>query len=309
MKKSAIGFGALVLMGAYLYVSIVMANIPGNVLTGFTMALILLAGMFAVFGEAHQARQAKGLTESPFSLKMFASVAGGALLTYSLSSCCNLSSAVASGLVTLSAGILFPSASAGIACGSFAGMASPALLDYPGVLAAGCIAGFIFLAAADTFNGFGGKLGTAAATGTCVAAFITGGRFLEAKPLGSQLIVPVVMTAIVSSVLAYCINNRMKQGGVVASGMVSLIGGLVLPAVFPAIGSILAAVCACGSYVGMSTMARIPNELYATMAGLLSGLAYFAGNSVLGGAGGKLGTIAFGSVLAASFVAGKIMKR
>ena len=93
----------------------------------------------------------------------------------------------------------------------------------------------------------------------------------------------------------------------IASAAVALVGGIFLPLMFPPqAGGILTPVCACGSYVGMSSISRLPDELFATIAGVLSGFAYYWGILLLGGAGGRLGTTAFGSVLAVSFIASKM---
>lgn len=47
----------------------------------------------------------------------------------------------------------------------------------------------------------------------------------------------------------------------------------------------------------MSSAARLRNEAEAALAGILCGLAFILALPWLGGAGGKLGTLAFGSVL------------
>lgn len=308
MNKQVIGFAALSLMGSYLYVSTLFAAFPGNILGSVVVALTLAAGIVAILNEIPQINAAKRVNFGLPSLKILFSVVGGALVSYSLSVHLGLGSVIASGLVALFAGILIPSIGPAVTCGAFAGMASSRLLGYPGILLAGSIAGLAFALSSDLFNGFGGKLGTIAATGTCLAAAITGKSFLESKFLDASLAAPIIATAIVSSVLAYYVNNMAGKGGVVASGMVSLLGGLVLPAAFPKTGGMLAAVCACGSYVGMSSKARIPNGLYAAVAGGLTGAAYFLGAPVLGGAGGKLGTTAFVSVLAVSLVVRKTAK-
>ena len=99
----------------------------------------------------------------------------------------------------------------------------------------------------------------------------------------------------------------MKQGGVIASGAVSLVGGLLLPVLIPSIGGTLAACCACGSYVGMSSSARLHDESLALLAGALAGFCYFWGITVIAGVGGRLGTTAFGSALAISFLAQEII--
>ncbi len=305
MNKQLIGFAALSLMGSCLYVSTVLTAFPGNVPGSFVVALTFAAGIFAVLSKAPQINRAKQVDFGLPGLKVLFSVVGGALVSYSLSVLFGLGSVIASGLVALFVGIFIPAMGPAITCGAFVGMTSSRLLGYPGILLAGFIAGLVFALSSDVFNGFGGKLGTIAATGTCLAAAVSGKPFLESKFLDASLAGPILATAILSSVLTYYLNNTAGKGGIIASGMVSLLGGLVLPALSAETGGVLAAVCACGSYVGMSSKARIPSWLYAAVAGSLTGAAYFVGLPVLGGAGGKLGTTAFVSVLAVSLAVRK----
>ncbi len=108
----------------------------------------------------------------------------------------------------------------------------------------------------------------------------------------------MIITSVVAAVLAYYVNVRMGKGAVLGSALVGLAGGLVLPALFPEIGGSLATVCIAASFAGMSSKARIPNELLMAVAGVIVGLVFMFSSPCLGGAGGKLGTTAFGSVIA-----------
>ena len=54
----------------------------------------------------------------------------------------------------------------------------------------------------------------------------------------------------------------------------------------------------CASFAGMSGKNRFPHTWLMLIAGLFSGLVFMFSLPSLGGAGGKLGTIAFGSVIA-----------
>jgi hypothetical protein len=58
----------------------------------------------------------------------------------------------------------------------------------------------------------------------------------------------------------------------------------------------------------MSSLTRIHDEISAVSAGILAGLCYYWGITVIAGAGGRLGTTAFGSVLAISFLVQRTMR-
>jgi uncharacterized membrane protein HdeD (DUF308 family) len=112
----------------------------------------------------------------------------------------------------------------------------------------------------------------------------------------------IILTSVIASVVTYLVNVKLGKGGVIASGLVGLVGGLVLPVAFPAVGATLATVCICASFAGMSSKARIANEALMAVAGVLVGLVFMYSSPYLGGAGGKLGTTAFGSVIAVNAV-------
>jgi hypothetical protein len=52
----------------------------------------------------------------------------------------------------------------------------------------------------------------------------------------------------------------------------------------------------------MSSKERIPNEFYMILTGIICAITFVYTFSYLGGAGGKLGTIAFGSVIVVSLL-------
>ncbi|HHY68928.1 MAG TPA: hypothetical protein PLB36_00875 [Bacillota bacterium] len=306
MNRSYIGFLFLSVMCSYLYIGTVLVNLSTNVLGALVVGLTYITALLAIISELRHIDQPSAALFTSSNLNLLLSVILGALVTYLLNAYAKLGPVVASGLVTLLSGIFLPALGPAITCGSFVGMTSANLLGLSGIFAASFIAGLVFLLASEVFNGFGGKLGTIAATGTALAAFFTGKPFLHVNPIEPSLMIFIVLTGAISSALSFFINNRLKKGGVIASGLVALVGGIFLPLMFPQAGGILTPVCACGSYVGMSSISRLPDELFATIAGVLSGFAYYWGILLLGGAGGRLGTTAFGSVLAVSFIASKM---
>jgi hypothetical protein len=262
--------------------------------------LTLLVGLF------HETKTITAASSGPVfpanDLYIFASVVVGSLVSYWLSVNMGLGSIVAAALVGVVGGTLLPAYGAPLYCGAFVGMASPKVLDDTQLLIAGVIAGIIYVLAQDVLNGFGGKFGTIACAGCIVAAQCF------SKPLLSSAIPTwdvgkkIILTSVIAAVVTYLINVRMGKGGVLASGIVGLVGGLILPVLFPQIGGTLATVCICASFAGMSAKTRISNEILMAVVGVLVGLVFMYSSPHLGGAGGKLGTTAFGSVIVVSTI-------
>jgi hypothetical protein len=223
----------------------------------------------------------------------------GAFVCYVMSTDLGLGAVLSAGVVGMLSVLVAPKYAVPAYCGAFVGMASSELLPtHFHLLLAAVVAGAIFAAAKLSFNGFGGKLGTIAFTGCIVAALLTGQSFLSAPvptwDIGGLLIVYSILGAVITRVFSI----RLKHGAVMASSVVGLLGGLILPALHPEVGSTLAVMVICASFAGMSSADRIPNEVSMAVAGLIAALVFMFTSPYLGGAGGKLGTIAFGSVIA-----------
>ena len=229
----------------------------------------------------------------------FTSVVGGAVLTFALSTDLGLGPVVAASLVGILATLALRRFDVPIYCGAFVGMASRGYLcEYGHLVLASVLAGVVFVLSKAAFNGFGGKLGTIAFIG-CIGAGLLTGRACSSVPVpGWDVGVYLVGYSVLAAVLTYVLNVRLKNSPVISSGLVGLAGGLILPVVHPDMGGILAVMVICASFAGMSNRQRVPNELYLVIAGVLCALVFMYSHPHLGGAGGKLGTIAFGSVIA-----------
>lgn len=233
-------------------------------------------------------------------LSLFLAVVVGALISFWLNINMGLGAVVAAALVGVVAQVVAPAYAVPLYCGSFVGMASPRVLDSAQFALAAAIAGIIYVLAQDVFNGFGGKLGTIACAGCCLGAVFSRKTFLSSGIPGWDVGQKIILTSVIAAVVAYYINVRMGKGAVFGSAIVGLVGGLVLPSLFPEVGGTLATVCICASFAGMSSKARISNEGLMAVAGVIAGLVFMFSSPHLGGAGGKLGTTAFGSVIAVS---------
>ena len=303
---SLIGFVALSTMVLILLSGVSVKAWQRNHLIAFLFSLLVGVGaVISVFNEGESLIN-KNIKSEPFLKKaseFFAVVIAG-LLTFYLSNEIDLGVVVASGLVGVIAATLLPkykyAAYCGAAyCGSFVGMSSKALLiNYNEFILASLIAGLIFLIARNVFSGLGGKLGTIAFTSTTITGLLHNRQF-SSSPIITDWKINfwVILMALIAALLSFYINNFLNHGPVMASGIVGLIGGLLLPILFPEYGDLLALVVICASFAGMSTIAHFPNAIYIAITGLLIGILYVFSLPVYGGAGGKLGTIAFTSDL------------
>lgn len=269
---------------------------------GDVAVVVLMIGIiYTLVSEARELNTpddgAKGILSC---VQDFGCVLIGAALAYTLNVEIGIGAVLAASLVSLMVAILVPAYSVPLALGGFVGMTSSRLLAGYGDLSyAAAIAGLVYLGSARVFNGFGGKLGTIAFVGT----FITGSGLsrefeITAFPEWDSVVV-IILIPILSAVLTYWLSVHRNHGPVLASGVVGITAGLWVPFFFPgAEGQTFAVMALCASYAGMTGKARIPNLKLMVLVGLFSGMIFVFSMPLAGGAGGKLGTIAFGSVLA-----------
>lgn len=273
-----------------------------QVLFGVVLAVLLVGFLFTLWIESKALSSAKA--ENLFGQKNLINVACvivGALVAYALNFNLKLGAVVGAGAVGVVAGFLLKDYAAPLYVGALIGMASKTVLPgFVQVIVAGVLAGIVYVLALTVFGGFGGKFGTMAVSGVTAAALILGTGFnkpaaVPAWSVGWQIVVAAVIGAVVS----YYVNNNLKQGPVIGSAVVGLVAGLIalIFKTIPNIGA-LATVIICGSFAGMSNTKRVPSMLRMAIVGAVLGLVYMFASPFLGGAGGKLGCMAFGSNMA-----------
>ncbi|AQL42750.1 hypothetical protein BV210_08520 [Halorientalis sp. IM1011] len=220
-------------------------------------------------------------------------VVAGAVLAYLLSVHAGLGPVVGSAAVGLAAGLAPTESDVAAYCGSFVGMASPAVFPGVGPVAvAGVISGLAFVAARDAFGGVGGKLGTLALFGCGTTVALTGFDYAGGTALPWAMAPEIVAVAVVGAVVTVVLSVRLGLGGVIGSAAVGLVAGIALPALVAG-GTTLATVAFCASFVGMSSTDRLADERLVAVAGVICGLVFVFVSPAFVGSGGKLGTIAF----------------
>lgn len=102
----------------------------------------------------------------------------------------------------------------------------------------------------------------------------------------------VVVISLAAGLLTWNLNHHLKRGPVLASAVVTLVAGLLLPKLFPQNAVPFCAMAACASYVAMSATARLRGWSETILALLIAAILFLVTGTVFVGVGGKLGTIA-----------------
>lgn len=102
----------------------------------------------------------------------------------------------------------------------------------------------------------------------------------------------ILIISIAAGMATYIVANFLKRGAVIASAIITLVSGLMLPYFFPSMGGVLATAAACASYAGMISLENALNLLEMAVISLMTGILFIAASSAYPGIGGRLGTIA-----------------
>ena len=102
----------------------------------------------------------------------------------------------------------------------------------------------------------------------------------------------ILIISIAAGMATYIVSNILKRGAVIASAIITLVSGLMLPYFFPLMGGVLATAAACSSYAGMISLENALNLLEMAVISLMTGILFIAAKSAYIGIGGRLGTIA-----------------
>ncbi|OAA31638.1 hypothetical protein AT15_06075 [Kosmotoga arenicorallina S304] len=290
-----------------------------SILSVFTMALFLmtlfssLAGEFFLFPVLlflsvllvfsmqkefkNELKRLKNSVASNSFPVLLVTVAG-ALLSYILNVYLGLGAVVAASVVGLVGASLVKKYAVPIYCGSFVGMVSPEVLhDFTHVLLASFIAGVLYILAQEVYKGVGGKLGAIAFSSWVLLSMFSDVELITGSSISFRTGLYIFIYSIAGVLLTHVLSVRLDRNIVASSSAVSLIAGLVFPVVYSDSGSTIAAATMCASFVGMSSKKILRHEFDALLSGAMMGIFFLMSVEHFGGAGGKLGTIAFGSAL------------
>lgn len=103
------------------------------------------------------------------------------------------------------------------------------------------------------------------------------------------MMLKLISSTILAAILTYFLNINLALGPFIASALVGLAGDKLFPK--------FAAPIYAASFVSMSSLEVLPSITLSFFAGLFTGLIYLSCQKIFVGLGGKLGAIAFFSVL------------
>ncbi|RKX49205.1 MAG: hypothetical protein DRP32_05600 [Thermotogae bacterium] len=268
----------------------------------FLFPVLLLLVILTVFSMQNefkkQLKEQKIHHSESVSLLILLATVAGALMSYLLNIYFGLGAVVAASLVGIVGSSLAKKYSVPIYCGSFVGMISPKVLhDFTHVLMASFIAGILFILSQKVYKGIGGKLGAIAFSSWILLSWLSKVELVKGNKISMMTGLYIFIFSVIGVLLTHILSIRLKKDIVASSSAVSLIAGLVFPVVYPDSGSTIAAATMCASFVGMSSKRIVRHELDALLSGTIMGILFLMSVEHFGGAGGKLGTIAFGSAL------------
>jgi len=233
-------------------------------------------------------------------LKVFIFILVGALLTYAIG--LNTNSVFAAALIGIIFSIIFPTYAIQAYVGAFIGMSSveilPSLLFLTG---ASIISGFIWLAFSKKLPSFGGKAGFIAFLGVLIInlPLIIEKELNVPIQIEIELILGVIITAIVATRATFYLREKLKDkiksDAILGSAIVGFLFGLTR--IFFPQTVIFSEVAFASSFAGMTSFKFVRKKSYKLLIGLIVGIIFLLSTSFFQGFGGKLGTIAFISLI------------
>jgi hypothetical protein len=305
MRRGIEFFGFLILSAitASLFISVLQTKIALGLLPFAALQGALLVGLAVMCWKEGAAAWGPGRGRAepfvPGDVADVLAVLAGAVGTYTLVLRWHLNPVVAACAIGLAASPARFRVAMPVYCGAFAGMSCPLYLcDYSFLALGAVVTGVLYVLCKPFFAGFGGKLGALAFAGSLYAGEVANSP-LQSRPVpGWETGWMLLLYATAGALTTYLLSTQMRVSAVRASAGVGLAAGLLLPALHVHAGEEMALVVFSASFAGMSARTRFMHPVAMLVAGPICGIVYMHSHPTLGGAGGKLGAIAFGTVLA-----------
>lgn len=237
----------------------------------------------------------KEIDDNSIDLQSIIFTALGSLLTFILHKETMLTPVTASALVGIVGYFIKKDQSLGIYAGSFAGMIDT-MFTYPEAIIISLLVGIAYMFSTKAYLGFGGRLGTIGLSASLIGSIMFNHLYFNVSILSQDAYIGIIIFGIIGGASTYFIQHKYNMSPVLASGLVGLIFGFIVPELF-AFGSIYAVVLFQNSFIGMASKQRLNNLFEATMASLIGSLLFIILFPYFQGLGGKSGTTAMISVL------------
>ena len=221
-------------------------------------------------------------------------VFAGVVITYEISYLFSFSSVLSSASIGFFGFLFFRKYSIGIYCGSFAGMISIALLNHYQMLIVGIVCVISFQIIKTILDGFGGRLGSIAFVSTTLVSFVFSKSMLEIE--FEVIWYLVFVFAVAGSMISSLIHNQLGKSAVLASALPSLLLAILIDFLFPNLG-IYSSIFFTASFIGMSNKNVITNWTISLIIGIILGIIFLLFLDFFNGFGGKMGLMAFASIM------------
>ncbi|MBN2367868.1 hypothetical protein JXC34_02540 [Candidatus Woesearchaeota archaeon] len=104
-----------------------------------------------------------------------------------------------------------------------------------------------------------------------------------------------IIACALGAVATYFISVNLEFGPVIGAGLTGMAAYYLCH--FHKTALDLPPAAYCGAFVGMASPFVLPNLIFVSVSGLIAGVLYYLSHDAYSGVGGKLGTIAFSSVV------------
>ena len=185
--------------------------------------------------------------------------------------------------------------------GAFVGMSSslvmPSILFITG---ASIVSSLVWILFTEKIPSFGGKAGFTAFLGVLIVSLFDfwNQDFYNANTITSETVIVIVFVAMIATIATFAVRSRIKKRkgeAVIGSAVVGIVPGF-FRMFFPGIAT-LSEVAFASSFAGMTDFKLLKENYYPILIGLIVGVVFFLSTPYFQGFGGKLGTIAFISVI------------
>ncbi len=221
----------------------------------------------------------------------------GAVLCYFLGQLTN--PVFSASIIGLIAGIFFHSLSIPLYIGAFVGMSSELIMPNIFFLVeASLISSFLWAILMKKIPSWGGKAGFTAFLGVLTTVVINGWEHEQVtKSLNPEIIFLLILTSMFATIMTFEIRKKIREQGnaVIGSATIGFSFG-AFSLLFPET-TIFSEVAFAASFAGMTDLKHIQEQWHTLIVGFVVGVVFLLLTSSFSGFGGKLGTIAFISVL------------